>query len=510
MSESPANSTLPDAAAEPIPPRYWWLKRILIGAGALLVLLIAMRIYWGYEADRRIQAEIARYRAAGQPVFPEDFVLPPIPDEDNAALLLEQAVEIADLPYEDYHVLATLVDDPSEYASLREQVERILESYVGALDLVRESRTRPAVRWSALLEAPSPHRDREIIETASKMSVLVRLAHAALMYHDTRGDDAAAVECMRDMVFCTDSLGALAGYTITHLTTCSMTHMFKSSIEWASPRLLINTQYGAEDAGHMPAGRRQVQSLISELLNEDGAKEGWRNAWLTERAETAEFLASHVGRSVPAHEFLRRYRGDHRPYSPVINIGAGYLLSPLFKTCMLHECRHSTAQLHAGERPDYKSANRELLRHSFPDKVIDRVVALNPSFSLSRDFVLNLHWSAISLRRMAATALAIRMYEIDHGSRPLALADLVPDYLPYVPKDPFSEDGRPISYKPDLPTPVLYCWGVNGVDEGGDSSTDPEHTMCTRDVVFHLDGPPPLEFAVPSSEQDDGGQVWRR
>jgi len=70
-------------------------------------------------------------------------------------------------------------------------------------------------------------------------------------------------------------------------------------------------------------------------------------------------------------------------------------------------------------------------------------------------------------RRMAATALAIRLYELDYGRRPERLAELVPDYLPSVPGDPFAAADRPIGYVPHAPRPVLYSVNIDGVDEGG-------------------------------------------
>ena len=67
---------------------------------------------------------------------------------------------------------------------------------------------------------------------------------------------------------------------------------------------------------------------------------------------------------------------------------------------------------------------------------------------------------------MAATGLAIRLYEIDHGRRPERLADLVPEYLPAVPDDPM-DARRKISYLPRAKRPLLYSVGENGTDEGG-------------------------------------------
>ena len=75
----------------PIPPRYWWLKRILAAIGILVLALACLRLWWGWEAHRRLQAEIKRYRAAGQLVYAYEFdeELDAVLDNQNAVVLLE-------------------------------------------------------------------------------------------------------------------------------------------------------------------------------------------------------------------------------------------------------------------------------------------------------------------------------------------------------------------------------------------------------------------------------------
>lgn len=67
-------------------PRRPSLKRALLVLGLVVVSLAVLRRVWGWEATRRLQAKIAEYRAVGGPILLGDFVQPPIPDEDNAAL----------------------------------------------------------------------------------------------------------------------------------------------------------------------------------------------------------------------------------------------------------------------------------------------------------------------------------------------------------------------------------------------------------------------------------------
>ena len=43
----------PPAADTPIPPRFWWLKRILIAVGLMVVGLVGLWFWWNHEAERR-------------------------------------------------------------------------------------------------------------------------------------------------------------------------------------------------------------------------------------------------------------------------------------------------------------------------------------------------------------------------------------------------------------------------------------------------------------------------
>ena len=73
--------------------------------------------------------------------------------------------------------------------------------------------------------------------------------------------------------------------------------------------------------------------------------------------------------------------------------------------------------------------------------------------------------------RGTALFLAAKAYEKEHGKPPEALKQLVPDYLPHVPTDPF--DGTPFRYLrsgvPGLPEDTwgIYSVGENAIDDGG-------------------------------------------
>lgn len=68
-------------------------------------------------------------------------------------------------------------------------------------------------------------------------------------------------------------------------------------------------------------------------------------------------------------------------------------------------------------------------------------------------------------RVLVDTGLALAAWRADHGEFPRELSDLVPDYLPELPRDYFSEDA--VRYARTPSGYVLYSVGENGIDESG-------------------------------------------
>jgi hypothetical protein len=104
-----------------------------------------------------------------------------------------------------------------------------------------------------------------------------------------------------------------------------------------------------------------------------------------------------------------------------------------------------------------------------------------------------LHFRALAERRLAATALALRLYSAAHaGHLPVRLDDLVPEYLPGVPTDPMARGGK-LVYRPAGDDPVLYSVGDDATDNGGDDRARPGYSdwgfpWSRPDVVVHLAG----------------------
>ncbi|HEX2748093.1 MAG TPA: hypothetical protein VHM91_08855, partial [Verrucomicrobiales bacterium] len=108
------------------------------------------------------------------------------------------------------------------------------------------------------------------------------------------------------------------------------------------------------------------------------------------------------------------------------------------------------------------------------DNVVTKGTALEPYFdsetgSGSEMPFIRLTSNASSRVRLARAILLLRAYELDHGRLPTSLGEMIPDYWPSVPEDPF--DGKPLRY--DAATRRVWCVGENLKDDKGDLASAP-------------------------------------
>jgi hypothetical protein len=88
----------------------------------------------------------------------------------------------------------------------------------------------------------------------------------------------------------------------------------------------------------------------------------------------------------------------------------------------------------------------------------------------------------LAAREILLTAIACQRYELKTGRPASQLGDLVPDFLPTIPRDPF--DGRPLRFRLSDNTIVIYSVGKNGKDDGGQNaswdSSEPDMVLRLR------------------------------
>lgn len=493
MAESADATTALEPDAKPHPPRYWWLKRLALAAAVFLLALLGLRWWWGCEAERRLQAKIAEYRAAGQPVLLEDFMPEPIPDEENGAHFLQLAASKITQPAGVSVQVDFLVYDPQLCSDHLDDVHRIIQANQEALELVRAARSKSAADWKVPLSAPAffvPLPD------LSSQRRLAKLTSVAVLYHHLRADDAAAIETVRDGLGIARHVNDVSPFTlIVHLVANAIDSLGVMTLEGIVHNLDVWPERRPVRPNGRPATRAQVQALIRELLDEQALQARWAAAMYGERLCQMETgLALSEGRLNLA--FLMT--GGPPAAAPLRDRATAFVLGPAWKLDVIRMMEYTTAYAHAGAAPSWPAARARLPAHPLMTTGAESVSRSLSSLLLpSFEGAPRWRFCVLAERRMAATALAIRLYELDHGSRPTTLADLVPEYLPAVPHDPLVAEGAEIRYLPDAAQPLLYSVSLNGTDEGGAFGRRAEGSVDWReqDMPFFLNGdrprPPP-------------------
>ncbi len=442
----------------------------------LLAAAVVLRIWWDWEAQRRLRSRLEQYRAANQPVFVEDFGFVQIADADNMALPLSRAAEMllepsdAPVSLQDLAKRPGLVDQHADYVAL------LVASNDEVFQRMRGAWDRAGVQWDVQIVRPYinvtlPH--------LSPQKNLARLCYVAAIHHHRRGDDQAAMAALDDMLSIAKAISYSWPCVMQHLVAIAISDMCADAVEQVTPGLHVEDAPPDGALAERACGRADVEALIERLMNPKRMQAGWQWAMSGERMalyDGGEFVTENL-----AGEF--------------------WLFKPAFRLDTIRMMEYCTQAHDAGLARDWPTADALLsdIEDTGDGNWATRFVSnlLLPTYARA----VGLHHWALMRRQLAGTALAIRLYELDHGRRPETLKQLVPGYLPRVPEDRFTTDHSAIRYKPNASPPVLYSIGVNGVDDMGLNSCDglPRDYTQPGDMVFFLDGNRPLLDASPET-----------
>ncbi len=508
---------MPDPAHAPA-RRYAWLRGWRAFAVLALVLVTALGTAWALwrvGAQRRLDAVVGGVEARGEPIHLSDFEpgtahRPTLANADNAAYHLRQAE--ANWPRIDGGVLITETDWFT-YSSTRNDEERppdpitdnraYLDSLAPAIDSLRRAAAAPAAEWDVVLgktalETLLPH-------LGWRRKVVRLIADAAERALDL-GDTRLALELMRLTLQTAPATNGPPPTLIGHLVYISINAMVFEPLEGSLPRMVI-------PADATDPTRREAEALLAWLSDDGPLRESHIQAFVGERMTVHD-----TGLAVADG----RLEGDAFVLEVIYNLppwAAGPLrlgISPL----ILHDTAFMVEYLNtlrdAAESADTEPQMQAAITSAYPGGIGAELDAhpyrhlVSRTFLAAYDASIRTHFQELARQRLAAAALAIKLYEADRGRRPGRLAELVPDYLPAVPMDPWDPAAGPIRYLPTggalmwpLPengTPklilpaggdgspaVVYSLGLNGIDDGGAVYVDPD-TSEYFDVARYRDG----------------------
>ena len=408
---------------------------------------------------------IADYRAQGQPMSITEFHLDPIPDEENAALLLQQSAAAIVIPDDAPIDLKALCDDPAAHP---EFAAKLIELNPEPLRLVREARNRPRFFWN--VPVPQFMINVTLPDLGSQKN-MARLLCVAAAVETESGNSSAAAAHLYDALFIAEGVSRIWPCVITHLVRISIEDLAIEKLELLLPRWKIV----AADDPKAIAIHDSIASISRRLRDEESLSQSWDFALQGERLTLIE-VGLVVAKNKPAP--------------------AGVLFSPALRLDVINLAAQTDRVWHAGRQDNWFEA----LPHIpvYPDQITAYQVLIHyTSQQLLMDMknATALHYKALLLHRFAATALALRLYECDHKAPATDLEDLVPLYLPAVPRDPFSATNEPIHYLRTVDREILYSVGPDGIDEGGLRLDDDllPNLDDSGDILFYLDGNrPPL------------------
>lgn len=460
-------------------PRRAWLMWLSAAGVILLICLCSLYFGWRFRASNRLDQLLASYRAAGQPTTLADLQHPPIAEDQNAGLLyINAGAAVQNRKKKPF--LDDLCGNVPFCRQNAEALAELIANNAQPLASLRRGRSLESCDFGVQFTSPAidlqfPH--------LSQIRTLAKLGSVSAIQAHISGDDSAAFDSTLDLFALSRAARTDSHTMIQYLIGVAIESLACRAIE------SIQSPLAAAGTGSQPDSG-QLRALIQILLAEDDMRATYHHAMLGERAFVLDYMMVVI-------------ESPEKMGAP-----AASPFSALIKPALLADVVHGQ-ELITQVAGMAEFTNVEQTRKKYPEQPSNDTLAglqstlssmLIPSYLRS----VELYYRALAERRMAACALAIRLYEREHGQLPATLTELVPQYLPAVPLDPMAADNRPISYHPDGEAPILYSVGDNGRDDGGhehergkDSGPD--------DHAFYLHGnrpPPPFDPSEPSEEDD--------
>jgi hypothetical protein len=418
----------------------------------LVVVLVCTAVYLGLllELQRTLDQRLLRLHAAGVPKTWTEVAPPPVPDEDNAALIYWQAIKQLNLSRsERREVLSSNWGVSSASDAMPVGVQEILNRNRRALALICEAADKPrfhlAGDWD-ITPFKTPPAVTWFAGDASRCSALLR-ADAAMATE--QGRNAEAVDAWGRCMRISEQVGS-GGFPLWP-TSVEIRIMTLATLQ----ATLVHTEPDAQTC----------RALLEELGRSD-LRAAYRKAAVTSILTTLWWFDA--AERDPAQFGV--FRGRYSRLRPSSWTGKIYL-SPLGRLIRLGEevgfVDVLQESLSLTERPYRDSAGgyaalRRRLKRAPPCYLITRELGSGIIHQES------LAWGYDRVRALQCAmqvALALKAYHATRGTYPDSLTALREYPAWKLPEDPFS--GKAFAYKRTGRGFILYSWGADLDDDGG-------------------------------------------
>lgn len=431
------------------------MKQILRWGGIVLAtiicaLLLALVIF--RESGRRqVEAEIAKIRAAGEPVTWEEldrwYVEPP-PGQNAAAIYTQAFANLVDqknatnLPVVGLANLPELGEPLS--AEMKAAIADCLQTNAAALELLHQAAGLHECRYPVdLLKGFAtllPHVPKA--RSAARILTLQAISSA---------EEGRADQVLRALL---DGLAVASSFRqepilISRLAGITINGLMVSGLEQSINRVAFS------DA--------QLEELMTALADAERAP-GMARTMAGDRASgSGMFERIRTGRL----QFQELFGEDYTQHRAL-----------LINSYRVGGRTEHEETYYLRLMGDYLSAVRQPLQKRVPtaEAVSERLDSIPRFYMLCQlllpvwDLAIKKDVQCLAQLEVARTALVVQRYRLANGKLPAALAELMPTYLEAVPVDPF--DGQPLKFKPLAAGFVVYSIGRDSVDNGGRAKND--------------------------------------
>jgi hypothetical protein len=409
-----------------------WRSRHWRSVVGLVVLIFVARLISGWHARRVLNAQLDEIRARGEPATLADLKFDAVPDAENAWALQTKAGKISmgsgvwspSSSNDEYREFPPFPGNWMKRAAASEAAHGqvfALARQARQLSRVRlrQGFTRPAMVGAML---PTLNTTRNLANTLKDGS----------LYSHVRGDDVEAVERVRDLLHVTRSLQA-DPILVSQLVATGIVATTIHAAQIMAPGLRMEK----------PGTRQAVRGLIADLLDESADWRGFEASLRGERVLVGDYNEWAVGRGW----FLR-------PVADMESVRQGRRFAAMIEVASVRNWPQASAMV--DRIPVEGSPNNAIPAGRRPPPNVPRYSRFLRLDGYSVRASVLTHFRVIADRRMTAVSLAAQLYRADRGRWPSRLDELVPEYLPAVPADPYRADGRPLSYVvAKLPPPLV-------------------------------------------------------
>ena len=394
----------------------------------------------GPELKKRYEAKLAELHKQGEPVTMKEVAPPEIADEQNAAVLYEEAFKEyeeagADAGARIAQLLRPRPLEPAELEEARELVKQVQP----VVKKLREAGYRTSCRFTLNYDVEPAC--NMILKHLSRLQASARLLALSSKVNLGQGKPDEAL--------------------VDYEAILRLGH--------ASDRepLVISMLVGIACRG---IARKPVMAVLDDS---EPSAEALRKVLdsLGDVDDRSPYLAAMRGErcmGISVLKFVFQNPDERIPMflEPKLK-GTKVTVSGLY-TDALHYLELMESEVTLSRKPWHQSkADWEKIDHDLQEKATDYPLTTVLGSTLSK--TAQIYDRAVAVDGVSQLAVALRLYRLKHGQYPEKLTALVPEVLKKLPTDPFS--GKDYEYRREGKGFVVYSIGDDGVDNNGEEGT---------------------------------------